>query len=109
MALQRLQARLGEDLRHQAHVLVDDDVAAVTHRDAGRLLPAMLQGVEAEIGELGDVLAGGPDTEDTAGILRTPLLRVKIVREPAVAARHGVSLCRPESAPFRDTAGQPNG
>ena len=38
-------------------------------RDAGRLLAAVLQGVEAVVGELGDLLARRPDAEDAAGVL----------------------------------------
>ena len=65
--------RLVEDLGDQAHVLVDQDLPAVADRDAGRLLAAVLQGVEAEVGQLGDVLAGGPDAEDATGVLRSLL------------------------------------
>ena len=36
----------------------------VGHGDARRLLAAVLQGVEAVVGEVGDVLARGPDAED---------------------------------------------
>ena len=70
---------LVEDLRDQAHVLVDQDLAAVADRDAGRLLAAVLQGVEPEVGELGDVLARGPDAEDAAGVLRALVLGVEAV------------------------------
>ena len=35
-------------------------------RHAGRLLAAVLQRVEAVVGELGDVLVGRPDAEDAA-------------------------------------------
>ena len=68
--LQGTQMRLVEDLRDQTHVLVDDDPAAVGDRDPGRLLAAVLQRIQAEVGELGDLLPGGPHTKDTAGILR---------------------------------------
>ena len=76
-----VEVALVEDLRDQAHVLVDQDLLAVADGDAGRLLAAVLQGVEAEVGELGDlgrVVAGavtGPDAEDPAGVLRAPLSR----------------------------------
>ncbi len=36
----------------------------------GRLLAAVLQGVEPEVGELRDVLTGGPDAEDAAHVGR---------------------------------------
>ncbi len=58
VALERCQRGLVEDLGDQAHVLVDEDLAAVADRDAGRLLAAVLQGVEAVVGQLGDVLPG---------------------------------------------------
>ena len=86
VALERLERGLVEDLRDQAHVLVDQDLAAVADRDAGRLLAAVLEGVEAEVGELGDVLTGGPDTEDAAGVLGSAVLRVEVVRQAAVSA-----------------------
>ena len=72
--------------RDQAHVLVDQDLAAVADRDAGGLLAAVLQGVETEVGELGDVLAGGPDAEDATGVLGSAFLGVEIVRQAAVSA-----------------------
>ena len=87
VALQRLQRRLVEDLRDQSHVLVDEDLAAVADRDAGGLLAAVLQGVEPEVGQLGDVLAGGPDAEDAAGVLRALVVGVDRHRETAIAAR----------------------
>ena len=77
--MSELERGLVEDLRDQAHVLVDQDLAAVADRDAGRLLAAVLQGVEAEVGQLGDVLAGGPDAEDAAGVLGALVLRVEAV------------------------------
>ena len=80
VAAQRLKARLGEHLRYQAHVLEDDDVTAIAHRDAGRLLASVLEGIEAEVGELRDVVAGSPDAEHPAGILRPPLAGHEFVR-----------------------------
>ena len=87
VALERLERRLVEDLRDQAHVLVDQDLAAVADRDAGGLLPAVLQGVQPEVGQLGDVLARGPDTEHAAGVLRALVLGVEGHGQTAVAAR----------------------
>ena len=80
MAAQRLKARLGEHLRYEAHVLEDDDMAAITYRDAGGLLASVLEGIEAEVGELRDVVAGCPDAEHPAGILRPPLAGHEFVR-----------------------------
>ena len=86
VADQARERRLVEDLRDQAHVLVDQDLPAVADRDAGRLLAAVLQGVEPEVGELGDVLAGGPDPEHAAGVLGSLVLGVECQRQPSVAA-----------------------
>ena len=80
------ERRLVEDLRDQAHVLVDQDLPAVAHRDAGRLLAAVLEGVQPEVGELGDVLARRPDPEHAAGVLGALVLRVECQRQPSVAA-----------------------
>ncbi len=105
VSAERLEAGLGEHLGDQSHLLVHDDVIAVAHRDAGRLLPAMLKRVEAEVGELGDLLAGGPDAEDSAGILGCAVVPefaadLELMREGAVAARHEGSLrCRPRHPP----------
>ena len=66
VAAQRRQRLLVEDLADQAEVLEHDHAAAVGHGDAGRLLAAVLQRVEAVVGELRDVLAGRPDPEHAA-------------------------------------------
>ena len=78
---QGLQGRLVEDLGDQAHVLEDHDLAAATYRDASRLLPAVLQGVESEIGQFGDLVGRGPHPEDTTGVLWAAVLRIEIVIE----------------------------
>ena len=82
------QRALVEDLGHQPHVLVDEEALAVGRRDAGRLLPAVLEGVEAVVGELGDVLAGGPHPEDPAGVLRGLLAGHQVVGQASVTAWH---------------------
>ena len=106
------------DLRHQAHVLVDQDLAAVAHRDAGGLLAAVLEGVQPEVGQLGDLLAGGPHPEDATRVLRSLVLRVEGGGQPAVAAlarvagvRHGLeSTGAPRPDPFAGhPAGEPPG
>ncbi len=89
VAVQRLQGGLIEDLRDEAHVLVHEDLAAVGHGDTGRLLPAVLQGVDAEVGEFGHVLARRPYPEHAAGVLRPEVVRVEVVGELAVTACHG--------------------
>ena len=80
---------LVEDLADQPEVLVDDDGGAVGHRDPGRLLTAVLEGVQAEIGQLRDLLARRPDTEDATGVLRSGILGIEVVRQPSITARHG--------------------
>ena len=49
-ARQLLQHVVGEDLRHQPHALDVGQVLAVGRGDARRLLSAMLQRIEAEVG-----------------------------------------------------------
>src|SRR5450759_4776818 len=88
MALERAQAGLVEDLRDQTHVLVDHQPTTIAGRDAGRLLAAMLQGIEPEVGQLGDVLAGGPDSEDPTGVLGCLLARKKVMGQSPIAACH---------------------
>ena len=91
VAAQRGQGGLVEDLRHEAHVLVDEDLLAVGGRDAGGLLTAVLQRVEPEVGQLGDVLARGPDAEDAAGVLRALLAGKEVMGQ---VARRRVPLPR---------------
>ncbi len=86
VALERLEGGLVEDLGDQAHVLVHQDLAPVADRDPGRLLAPVLEGVEAEVAELRDVLPRRPDTEDTAGVLGSEVVRVEVVRQSAVSA-----------------------
>ena len=69
VAGQGLQRPVVEDRGHEAHVLDDGDVVAGADRHAGRLLAAVLQGVEAEVEEVGDRLARGVHPEDPAGLL----------------------------------------
>ncbi len=83
---QGVEGRLVEDLGDEAHVLVDEDLLAVARRDARRLLAAVLQRVEPEVGELGDLLAGRPDTEDAAGVLGAFLAGHEVVVEKSISA-----------------------
>jgi hypothetical protein len=73
---ERVEGRLVEDLRHQPHVLEDHDLGSVADRDPRRLLTSVLQSIEPEVGELGHLLAGGPDAEDATGILRSSFVGV---------------------------------
>ena len=64
-----------EDVGDQPHVAVDVERLAVGGDDAGGLLPAVLEGVEAQVGEVGGLfgLADGPDPEDAALVLQLVL------------------------------------
>ena len=88
VALEAGQRALVEDLRDQAHVLVDEQAAPVGGGDARGLLTAVLQRIEAEVGELGDLLAGGPDSEDTARVLRSTLVRHQVMGQSPVSTWH---------------------
>ena len=78
VALQRPQLLLVEDLGHQPGVAHRGDVAALAGGDPGRLLAAVLQRVEAEVGEPGDIVPGGVDAEDPAFIAGA----IAVGREP---------------------------
>src|SRR5215475_5312388 len=83
---------LVEDLGNQAHVLEDDDPAAVADRDAGGLLTPVLQGVQAEVGQLGDVFVVGPDAEYPASVPGRTVFGAQVVSKSAVRLDHLVSL-----------------
>ena len=100
---QAAEGGLVEDLADQAEVLVDDDGGAVGHRDPGRLLTAVLEGVQAEIGQLRDLLPRRPDTEDATGVLGSGRLGIEVVRQPSITARHLSSV------PARTTSRVPVG
>jgi len=68
MALERRESALVEYLRHEAHVLDDGDRLAVADGDAGRLLPAVLQGIETEVRQVGDGLARRIHAEHSARV-----------------------------------------
>ena len=100
VALQGVERGLVEDLRHQAEVLEHDERRAVADRDARGLLAAVLQGVQPEIGHLGDLFARRPHTEDAARVLRSFVVGMKVVGQLAVAPCHtrsvrGPSVVRP--------------
>jgi hypothetical protein len=65
---QRGEGGLVEHLGDQAELLVDHDGGAVGHRHPGGLLAAVLERVQTEVGQLGDVLARRPDAEHAAGV-----------------------------------------
>src|SRR5712692_2750368 len=92
VAAERGEHGLVEYLRDQAHVLEYDDPLAVADGDASRLLAPVLQGVQAEVGELRDVLVMRPDAEDAAGVPGRTVVRIQIVGQPAVRRDHQPSL-----------------
>src|SRR5690349_13032579 len=96
------QGGLVEDLGDQAHLLVHHDAAAVADRDAGRFLAAVLERVQAEVGELGDVLVRGPDTEHAARVSWRPVLGKGFIRETTVGGCHCFSLFRQSAGRARD-------
>jgi len=76
VTVHRLEGLLVEDLTDQAEILVDQDLLTVRHGDPGGLLATVLECVQAVVGELGDVLAGGPHAEDAAFLDRADALGV---------------------------------
>ena len=71
VALQRREHVGVEDVRDEPHLAVDVERLAVGRDDAGRLLAAVLQRVQAEVGVVRRLLgvALGPDPEDPALLL----------------------------------------
>ena len=63
VAVHRRQRLLVEHLADQAEVLEDQHLGAIGDGDPRGFLPAMLQRVQAVVGEFGDFLARGPDPE----------------------------------------------
>ena len=72
MAYQTMQNIAGEDLRHQAHAPVDVEGLAVGGDDARTLLPTVLKGVEAVVGQFGGIRMP-MDAKDPAVMLRMVL------------------------------------
>jgi hypothetical protein len=70
VALQGAQALLVEHLVDQPLVAHRHDVAALRGRDPRRLLAAMLERVQREVGEPGDLAPRGADPEDAALVAR---------------------------------------
>ncbi len=67
MAGQPFKVLFTECLCDQAHRGVKEHVPAVRRSDAGRLLPAVLQGEETKISDIGDILARRIYADDTTG------------------------------------------
>ena len=66
----RAQLLLVEDLVDEALVAHRHDVATLRRRDSRGLLSAMLEGVEREVREAGDVVPWGKDAEHAALVAR---------------------------------------
>ena len=71
LAAQRAQLLLVEHLVDEALVAHRHDVAALGRGDARRLLAAVLQRVEGEVGEPGDIRAWSVDAEHAALVARS--------------------------------------
>jgi adenylylsulfate kinase len=91
VAFERCEPALVENLRNQAHVLDDGDRLAVAHRDACRLLPAVLQRVEPEEGEVCDGLPGAVYAEDAACVSGSR--SVSVQEGPSYPARMEILGC----------------
>ena len=90
LATQALQHLLVEDLRDEAHVFDHGDLAVVGHGDAGALLAAMLQCVEAEVGEARYVLSRRDDAEDAATVAKAVGVHIGIRQDDRAGnRRHG--------------------
>ncbi|GHA00530.1 hypothetical protein GCM10010329_23010 [Streptomyces spiroverticillatus] len=100
MALEGAERGFVEDLRDQSHVLEDEDLGPVAYCDTGGLLSPVLQCIQSEIGELGDLFAGSPDTEDAASVLGAFLTGEQVVVESSITTRHGTE-CRRDRALVR--------
>ncbi|ALM40052.1 hypothetical protein SFR_3437 [Streptomyces sp. FR-008] len=100
VARQGAEGSLVEDLGDKAHVLEDEDLGAVADRDSRGLLAPVLEGVQPEVGELGDLFARSPDTEDAASVLGAFLTGEQIVIKETVTTWHA-SECRRDRPPGR--------
>ena len=84
---QPAEVLLVEHLRDEAHLAEHGQVAAVRDGDPGRLLAAVLERVQAEVREPGDVAVGRADAEDAAHALAVGLPEIgELHAEHAVAA-----------------------
>ena len=78
LAGERPQLRLVEHLRDEAEVAHGHDVAVLGGRDAGRLLAAVLECVQAEVGETGDVGVRRVHAEDATLVARSVAEGIRI-------------------------------
>ncbi len=63
LAMQAAEVLLGEDLRHEPHVLQHGQAPLIGDSDARRLLAAVLQREQAEVSDARDIAFGRPDAE----------------------------------------------
>ena len=89
MTTQALEGLLGEHLRHEALILIHEDLLAIRCRNTGALLAAVLQGIEGEVGQAGNVLARGPYPEDAAVIVRVIVSEEFLIGQCHVWLRDG--------------------
>src|SRR4030095_15455210 len=104
-----LEPVAAEHVRHPAHRLLHMEAVAVRGGDARGLLPAVLQRVEAEIGDVGG-LGMVPHAEEPALVVE--LVAVELGRlSPDVAqarsSTHGPAAPRPRPAPPAPRGGSP--
>src|SRR5450759_3815352 len=71
LAAQALEHLLVEDLADETQIPDDRDLAVVGHGDAGALLAAVLQGVEAEKRQARDVAPRRMDAEDATAVMES--------------------------------------
>ena len=87
-AAEGIEGGLVEDLGYQTHVFEDHDLRALADRNPRRLLAPVLQRIEAEVGELGDLLVRRPDAEDATCILGSPIVWIQVVVQQTITLCH---------------------
>src|SRR3954471_9646307 len=107
IAAERLEVVLLEDLADEAQRALGDDVAArIGCGDAGRFLPAMLQGIEGEVRVTADVEFGSVDPEDAALVPRSVAM-LEVERHRGAFCRQGSNAPgRSRLREFTERAGQ---
>ncbi len=98
VALETIDDLLVEHLRDEPHLLADANLAAVTDRDARGLLSAMLQRVQAEVRQIGNVFARVEHPENATFLVKVVVVegvhsglithaRSMLLRAPAARRR----------------------
>ena len=75
LAVEAVQGLFGKDLRDEPHVADDSEATLVGHGDPGRLLAAVLEREEPEVGDARHVTLRCPDPEQAAHLDLADLLR----------------------------------